>query len=280
VVEADYDVEKATMNTILEQLTSKLQRAEEHIFHLEEGIAAGVDCDCVAFTDDPHTGDRTYYLTRQIDVPLWIPLMVGDIVHNLRSTLDHLAHHLVCIGRNSSGPFRHVYFPIFPSATKYKIGRDRKVRGMRQESIKAIDAIQPYWGGTGGDLWILDELDIIDKHRLLITVGMTNPYHSMSPSRREDTMKKFLGVSKLLLSPSEAASAFQTRPAAVKFPLEGGDILATIPRGEVDEYMQFTFDVAFGEPEILKGKALGVTLHRFAELVRGIVATFGNDGLL
>jgi hypothetical protein len=44
--------------------------------------------------------------------------------------------------------------------------------------------------------------------------------------------------------------------------------------------MHFAFEVAFGEPEIVKGKSVLVTLYHLAHLIRHIIYAFDRDGLL
>lgn len=100
-----------------------------------------------------------------------LSLIAGDAIHNLRSVLDHLAHHLVCIGMNSRGPFSHVYFPIAENRKKYDTTKADFVEGMRKDAKDAIDAEEPYGGGKGRLLWQLHQLDIIDKHRTVYTIG-------------------------------------------------------------------------------------------------------------
>jgi hypothetical protein len=103
--------------------------------------------------------------------------MAGDIVHNLRSALDHLAYHLVAVGLECS-PFmplteremRHIYFPIAETSEKYESEKPAKVKGMLLEAVEAIDRLKPYKGGNPA-LWRIHELDNIDKHRTLFTLA-------------------------------------------------------------------------------------------------------------
>jgi hypothetical protein len=61
-------------------------------------------------------------------------------------------------------------FPIAKDLNAYESSKAGKVKGMRPEAVKAIDALSPYKGGND-PLWRIHELDIIDKHRALFTVG-------------------------------------------------------------------------------------------------------------
>jgi hypothetical protein len=97
----------------------------------------------------------------------------GDLIHNLRSALDHLAQQLVFVGSphlTTSTISRHIGFPIAKSVTDYETIKAGKVEGMRPEAKEAIDRLKPYKGGND-PLWRVHELDNIDKHRALFTVA-------------------------------------------------------------------------------------------------------------
>lgn len=69
--------------------------------------------------------------------------------------------------------------------------------------------------------------------------------------------------------------AFHVRTADRLFPLKAGDeLFIDAPDAEVNEKMQFRFDVAFGEPQIIEGEPLLETLYQFARLVSGIIPKF------
>jgi hypothetical protein len=97
----------------------------------------------------------------------------------------------------------------------------------------------------------------------------------MSPSRRADLAKHFLSVANV-----PSGSVLLTAPQFVHFPLQAGNILCTVPKADVEEQMHFQFDVAFDEPGIFQGESLLVTIHNLRHLVRDIVMSFTNDGLL
>jgi hypothetical protein len=104
--------------------------------------------------------------------------MAGDVIHNLRSALDHLAQHLALVNTPTltSKELRGVEFPISETLAEYKSPgtKARKVKGIHPRAIEAIDRFEPYGGGNGQFstlLWRLHALDNIDKHRNLFTVG-------------------------------------------------------------------------------------------------------------
>lgn len=102
--------------------------------------------------------------------------LAGDVIHNLRAALDHLAQHLALIGcpTLTDKELRQIEFPIAETYAKYESGKTGKVKGIKPDAIEAIDSLKPYGDGDGefsALLWRLHALDNIDKHRTLFTFG-------------------------------------------------------------------------------------------------------------
>lgn len=107
--------------------------------------------------------------------------MVGDAIHQLRSALDHLATQLVFDRTKDKALWRKSAFPIFKCQQDLD-GRG-SVRKMREALItvgatnewQAFVDSQPYQTHpatpASSDLWILSELDNIDKHRTIVVVA-------------------------------------------------------------------------------------------------------------
>jgi|SRR5882762_198517 len=76
-------------------------------------------------------------------------------------------------------PGAHTAFPIV-DPVKFKTEQDevqfieRKIEGMRAVIKDAIRSVKPYKGGND-ILWTIHDLDIVDKHRILLAVGFTSP---------------------------------------------------------------------------------------------------------
>ena len=169
-------------------IAAKLVRAKQHVNDLQVLHEAFIKSNPykVATKRDPQSRNLIYYLSSVEQPGDNIATIVGDILQNLISALDHLAYQLVCIGMGSNGPFRHVYFPIAGSVSEYESQKSRKIEGMRPDAIRAIDTIKPYKGGNNL-LWSLSKLNNIDKHRLIIKIGRAScrkecrsrwsPYH-------------------------------------------------------------------------------------------------------
>ena len=164
------------MPTVQERLLHvelKVNRAKEHVAELQREIERFFAANpyAVATKRDPKTRQLIYYVSGVKPTPQCLPLIVGDIIQNLMSALDHLAYQLICSDTADKPPRpRKIYFPIFDSVTEYEAGKQSKILGAAQDTVNAIDAIKPYKGGNDL-LWMLHALNNIEKHRLLLTVG-------------------------------------------------------------------------------------------------------------
>ena len=125
----------------------------------------------VATKKDLARGHLVYHVSGVAAPDPTIAAMTGDVLQNLRSALDHLAYRLVAVGLGGApADPRFIAYPVCETATSYPALRDYRLKGARPEAMAAVDATKPYKGGNDG-LWRIHHLNIVDKHRLLITVG-------------------------------------------------------------------------------------------------------------
>jgi hypothetical protein len=137
--------------------------------------------------------------------------------------------------------------------------------------MNAIAALKPYQGGNPA-LWHLHRLNNVDKHRLVITVGLTNTAHSITASLREKLRKGFVGsYGPDVPFPYPKGVDLSVASERLVFPLKAGDEILTLPESELEDFTSFTFDVALGEPGIIEGAPVVQTLQGFAKIVGGIV---------
>ncbi|MGB0108803.1 MAG: hypothetical protein WBP52_09895, partial [Terriglobales bacterium] len=149
---------------------TKVERADKHIRELEAELVRFHDANPYKFTAqrDPNTREMVYYVTEVAEIPLPLSAIAGDVLQNLRSALDYLAHAFV------AAPNRDTGYPICDPA---KVGTkaeknyfDVKVHGMVPDAKKIIDRFKPQKGGDE-TLWHLHELNRFEKHRLLVAVA-------------------------------------------------------------------------------------------------------------
>lgn len=157
-----------------------MQRAQHHLAELQESIQSALD-ECeqhFSVEIDSETGQQVF---RAHNLPAINPewsLTVGDVLHNLRSSLDYLAWQLVTL--DGGEPGNQTQFPIraTPFSKRGNLTATQLTPPVRSARIlAALEACQPY-RGPGGEpvavdrspLWLLHQLNIIDKHRLLLVV--------------------------------------------------------------------------------------------------------------
>jgi len=213
----------------------------------------------------PDTRKLIYYVSGVAPMPPLVPVLVGEVLHGFRTSLDHMAYQLVVAAGGT--PSKQSAFPVFKDAAEYKAQSPGKVKGMRKDMIDAINALELYKGGKGHQFWVLHELNNIDKHRLLLTAG--SAFRSMdlgyiaSRALREAFPDKDFGP---------PISAF-FKPADRMCPLKAGDELYIgAPDEKPDENLKFAFDIALAEPQITESESLTETLHQLGQLVVATLA--------
>jgi len=151
---------------------AKILWAETHFEALNKQIGAYLDV-CHKILELPtkiNAHQNTLRLEfRQLPEPDWrISLMIGDCVHNARSSLDHLWKRLRKQGN----------FPLFAMRDGDKgwlACREDILKGIPFEAHALIDALQPCTLGEHAQshpLAILNKLDRIDKHE---EIHLTKP---------------------------------------------------------------------------------------------------------
>jgi len=118
---------------------------------------------------------NAYRITMELPpVPLRIPVVFGEILHHLRSSLDHVAHVLVwSSGKQPRVGAGGTAFPIRQTLEK---GPARINPAIWDEAAEFVDSVQPYADsehrGMNHPLAKITELNNIDKHRLLNVVAV------------------------------------------------------------------------------------------------------------
>ncbi len=171
--------------SVPEGVSEKLRRANEHLEALNVSVERFLERDSnrVISEDDPDTGNRIYRAEILESPPSvkWA-VVAGDILHNLRSGLDHLAYALCTVHAPGKTPPGRTEFPIFWDKDRFENIEARgglyKIRGMSCEMKNAIRAEQPYNRGNPAkaqSIWLLQELSNIDKHRVLNLAVVAQP---------------------------------------------------------------------------------------------------------
>jgi hypothetical protein len=253
------------------QPLAKIARASEHFDEAQRLVFDWQNSDSVKRRTrrDPATRRLHYIADAITPLPGRLALVVGDMVHNLRSALDHTAYQLFLANRGTPIDGKHVAFPIEKSFGEYRDSSNRKLRDVASAAKAAIDALRPYKGGDDR-FYQISALDNADKHRLLLVVAAQLRSVSFGNARVSEAMSWALSPG----SKIEMPPVFW-KVANPKWPLEVGDILAIdVPDAEPDPTTQFIFDVVFDETVVCAGAELLGEMHELLSFTQNIV-----DGL-
>lgn len=148
----------------------KVAHAERHLEEVTTAIGAFLAHVDVGFEDtlDELTGERLWRTTKTPPAPPpELSVVVGDLLHDARSALDHVAWELV--KRAGAEPDENTAFPIYTDEAGYRAHAGKRIRGMGEEMVATIERWQPWTAGnpSAAPLSWLRELSNIDKHRHL-----------------------------------------------------------------------------------------------------------------
>jgi hypothetical protein len=180
-------------------------------------------------------------------------ITIGEIIHNLRCTLDYLVFQLVILETKTTPPeSAKIQFPIFDTEPGFKSrGVPTMLKGVGIDAIALIKSLQPFATGERNQspLRHLRELSNWDKHRSISLTGAST--HGVSvQGRMED---------------GGALLIFSNGPFKDDTPMFGREV----PPGpepfltrasKVEMEGKTTFYVAFEEPITAKGLNVGITL--------------------
>jgi hypothetical protein len=196
------------MNTALDGVLRKIERGESHLESLQREANSFIrrQTDGIVRQLDAAGATHNYRLTTDPTAPRHWSAAVGDVLHNFRSALDHLAWQLVLA--NGGRPTKRTSFPLLLSPPG--VGRAPSVfGGVSAEALDIIESLQPYHQEDKANrdaLWLLHDLNRVDKHRTLLVAivaidfgrwgvpdGVPSPTANFSPRplRRDSPIATF-----------------------------------------------------------------------------------------
>jgi len=155
----------------LDPATSKLKRADQHIGALEAEVEKFLRSDPYRFDGKTNKKKAREVWSIVVDpIPADIEVIAADAVHNLRTPLDKM------LASGFRDPRLHT---SQSSAQKIKFPGVRHVKELRTvlaglgqhltpDVIDFIESTEPYIGGAGEAICIINALDNRDKHRALL----------------------------------------------------------------------------------------------------------------
>jgi hypothetical protein len=252
----------------LDGVRAKLTRANRHAEELGREITAWNDRYPYGHTSEFDPDTSTYVFRYRIfepPPPSW-SVIIGDIVHNLASALDHLAWQLVIL--NGCEPIeRQTAFPIFKDETHWKSsernGGQWMMEGMSEFHKLALGWYQPCRDDEPEEhaLMRLRQLWNFDKHRTLTPVlgkygpGATIKLHAV----RDVQPGTFTGGSTIPIGPIEDNAKFARVP-----------IIPSGPNPTIYLDGEVTVDILFGEGCGPAGERVDETLAAIYNYVSGV----------
>jgi hypothetical protein len=157
----------------LQGIRLKHDRAHDQLAYLDAGVRAFVESKPCTFRIefDADRGELKIYVRELVAPPPIWGVLIGEVVHNLRSALDHLVWELVI--HNTGAPPRATKsgFPIFNTEAGYDAKNHAPVlvQGVAADTAALIKSLNPFSTGEGAKspLWLLQKLSNFDKHRTL-----------------------------------------------------------------------------------------------------------------
>ena len=256
----------------LDGCNAKLNRAHEHLATL---TAAHRDY----LATKPYVADQEYrpdadeivYFGRVVNPPpLRLGVVIGDLIHNLRSALDHLVWQLVMW--NGRTPTRDNQFPVCTDASKWGKTSARMLSRVRQEHVDLIRSVQPFGKIDPGasPLARLHRLWNEDKHQVVSTLlGAVRDPTDVSFIRRPISLDKFTPVRDI--AEMISAEGYYGIPLGSGQPLARLKIKASGPRPNAAMLSQWIAGLAFASD----GAPVERSIDEMARTVEGIVNTFG-----
>lgn len=157
----------------------KIERAKKHFIDLQSAIIAYETAynQSAGVKAQPKGKGFSFSVEEVPEIDPFIPLMLGDFVHNLRSTLDHIVCQLALLNGQPVECCTKTAFPVCIDPSHESLVRKAK-RFVSSKAFEVIEECQPYAAAKAQGyppehhtLWILSELDNIDKHRTVLVVA-------------------------------------------------------------------------------------------------------------
>ena len=230
----------------------KVERAEKHIIDIQSAFDKFIETQYYPFigNSDSDRGNKTLEFIRTARIPAPIPFILGDAVHNIRTSLDLMVNQ---VQKGSGLGYTETAKLHFRNTRDELVGTVNKFIKVFSPVLAdfIINVIKPYRGGNDF-LYTLHDLDIMDKHRLIIpTMAMT---------------KGIVTV--------ESNEGFQAASASYSCAITlSGEIYQTsIPDNlTIKNYRSRTVDIFFDQGLPVESKPIIPTLHEFVEMVLGIL---------
>lgn len=275
------------MSHPLDGCWAKVNRANVHLSLLNERIQGFVDSNPYEVETEPssNTGEVIVYASAVREPPAqeWSAI-IGDVVHNLRSTLDHLVWQLTLTEGHVPPPslkgsaWKDIRFPILaaPHPTDGKgilipwatSKEPKSLWGIRPSLRTDLQGLQPFNHGQDAPkepLAILDELWNIDKHRHLNFTSSLLGLHDGETAER---------IVNFRILKRHAGGPFKRRTPLCTLTRVDSDFT---PTGEMHVKPRLSFDISFEKGPPAYGGRVIETLETLRDTVAAILGKFDSE---
>lgn len=164
------------MQNLLQGCHAKIQRSAETIGLLEVEVESFLVSNAHAITkthDFRNNGKQYVFIASgKLDVPPRFAVLAGEVIHHLRSSLDHLIRALVI--KNGCEPTRKNQFPLCSAERFFEDALRRGyINGLSSKAKSIVRSVQPFLAAAPDDaaLYVIQDFDNQDKHQLLIVLS-------------------------------------------------------------------------------------------------------------
>jgi hypothetical protein len=232
----------------------KVHWAKQHVLNMEKSLRGMHErAPNTLFVKNQSQSDQvevTFDFGPLLEIMRTLQMMAGDAVHNLRSSLDHLAYNIV---RAYCEPPNYRYFPI-DSELNSLISQSsfRKIEEVAPDiAALIVNEIKPY--GAGNPFLAVNHLDRADKHRLLLTHAV-RAQTTIYMAKDDDDV------------PDQAAGSFILVANPTRIPAVGSKAAA-----HNENHRRMAFDICFDAGLPFEHEPVIPALHHLTQAVAGAV---------
>jgi hypothetical protein len=248
----------------------KIHRATEHITELNIFIQKNPPFEYILETD-VYAKRRAIGPKKHETRVRSVALMIGDVVHNIRSSLDHAYWEIVSPHASGEREPMAIQFPFSKTQAGLKGAvHNRLAHRVSPEFADTISNLKPYEESGGNDLLcLIHRLGILDRHKLLTPVAdyrrlnddiLRSQIPDMPPAI------KFVGVGMSNIQYDILWDASHT--AVLYYSAQPG----LSPTGKFEQKLKVPVDIIFDVGVVPNFAPVIHTLHQIIDVARTAVA--------
>jgi len=265
------------MSHPLDGCRAKVERAKELVLSLG-GEVTGFLAEGRHVVQHQNQFERRRYVFRLVGppVPLRFAVLAGEIVHHLRSCLDHIVWALAT--KEGQLTSERIAFPVCSTPQKFRTSVKKGIiSGVPNAAVPLIDALQPYRSSDPANsiVQVVHDLDIADKHKLLVVVTHMMVLGNTIVVTRNECADPTFGIELPPISVGPQGQATTQYP----WTIEDGVEVHSVPyrskaKPELELEMQSTIHVAFERIGTLTRQPIIPTLTTLLEKIEAAINPF------